>query len=187
MTATVPRRHLRPDRPSRAIIAYSGLVTMIACICLIAPIIPGVAARPALGGLMLAAALLSLLIELVAQSPSTLATRLVWAGLAGVTGIALMVSSQQSVGLVRLTLTGFLLIQAAILAGSAARARRAKEPGGLPLGAEGLATLLLAIFTVMAFPFDQGWVLGAVIAVGLLDYAAALAFLTLDTGTRRVQ
>jgi uncharacterized membrane protein HdeD (DUF308 family) len=168
-------------RPSRASIAYSGLVTVLAAVSVMAPIAPGVALQPMLGVVLVAAAILGVVVELVqySQGRTTFWLRALWAALGATAGGVLMLADAEDHRSVRYALAGFLAAQAVILAFCAMRARRLRELGGLPLGVEGVLSLALAVFVALAFPFDQGWVLGAIVAVGLLDYAAALSFLSI--------
>ena len=176
-----PRSSSSAPRPSKATVAYSGLVTALALASLFAPFVPGLAARMALGGVLIAAAVLAVVVELaqLVEGRATFWLRLLWACLGAAAGGVLMFSSQAD-RISQLTLAAFLLAQSAILGVCAMRARRLKELGGLPLGAEGVLTLALAVFVLAAFPFDQSWVLAAIVAVGLLDYAAALSFLAVE-------
>lgn len=165
---------------SRPIAAYAGLLALLACLCMISAFVPAAASPGALGGILLTAAVFGVLIEFIAKASSTLLLRLAWSGLAAVTGACLMLSPRLGAPATEAVLVAFLLVQAVMLIGLAIHARRLKEIGSRPLAMDGLVTLALAGFVAMAFPFQQSWVLGAVIAVGILDYAAALSFREID-------
>lgn len=178
---TTPIEHpSSPRPPSRAILAYSGLVTWLAVGCLLTAFAPDGIAPHALGGVLIAAALLGLLIELVAESRATLALRLAWSGLAVVTGAVLVLSPMLIEVVPRLVLAAFLLVQAILLGVFAFRARQRHEIGAPALTTEGMASAALAVFVLVAYPFPQQWILGSVVAVGLLDYAGALGFREFD-------
>jgi drug/metabolite transporter superfamily protein YnfA len=167
-------------QPSRTVLAYSGLVALLAMACLLTGFAPSEAGHGALGGIMIVAALLGLLIEAIAPSPASLTLRIAWAAVASVTGLVMILAPLLVPVAPGLVLAGFLSVQAAILIVFALRARRRHEIGARSLTADGLVSLALAIFVFAAYPFSQQWVLGSIVAVGLLDYAAALAFREFD-------
>jgi uncharacterized membrane protein HdeD (DUF308 family) len=162
--------------PSRAILAYCGLVTILALACLVSPFGPGDGVEQLLGAILLAAAAMGLLVSAVAEGGRSLTMRLGWSGAAAAMGLALLLSSLvPAIGL-KFVLAAFLFCQALMLMGFAFGARRLKADSYMPLATDGLVTLALTIFVLAAFPFEQRWVLGAVLGVSLLDYAAALSF-----------
>lgn len=164
------------NRPSRAILAYGGLVTILALACLVSPFVPTNAVAQLLGAILLAAAGFGLLISVVAEGSRTLGLRMAWAGPAAATALALLVSPIVPMLGLKIVLAAFLFCQGLMLMGFALRGRRADAEGSMPLATDGLVTFALMIFVLAAYPFRQQWVLGAILGVSLLDYAAALSF-----------
>lgn len=165
---------------ARGMIAHSGLVAAIAFGCVMAPLAPGLAVRAALGGLLVAAGGLALLIAPVVDLPGGRAFRLGWPLMTALVGGLLMASFALPDKVAGLGLAAYLAVQGVILFIFASHARRQRELGSPALTFEGLLSLALAALTFFAFPFQQNWVLGAVIAVGLLDYASVLTFMGME-------
>lgn len=179
--ATVPNTPLHaPRQPSRSVLAYSGLLALLAVVCLLTGFMPGEAVHGALGGVLLTAALLGVLIEAIIPSRVTLPLRLTWGGLATVTGVVLILSPMLHRLASGLMLAGFLLLQAGLVIFFAVRASRRAEIGAPSLAIDGVVSVGLAIFVIATYPFPQQWILGSIVAVALLDYAAALAFREFD-------
>lgn len=175
------------SRSSRAVVAYSGLVAILGLACTFSAFVPTAVVPAVLGALVVTAAGLGLLIELVSDSPSTRSLRTTWSSGALLVGAALLASPLLPDLWPRFLLAAFLGLQGILLFAFAQRAWRTHELGSPPLIAEGVTSLGLAILVLFAYPLAPAWVVGGIVAVGLLDYAATLGFLEIEGGARRFE
>lgn len=171
-------------RATHDLLAYAGLMIGLAVLALFVPIAPSDALGAGVGGVILAAGLAGILTLSMARGWE-LPFRGLWSCGALVAGAVLLWPLPFPVIELKAVLAGAFLVQGLAIAIFALR-HRGEHALGLPLvAAASVMTAILAAFIWLAYPFGAAWLLGAVVAISLLDYAAALIFAA-ETGSRPV-